>query len=77
MLVILTAKLKIMIVKINFKFLAVAVVGFILAAMTVTESIDKYISFAGEANAAGFFLMTSLLGILGLAGSFERINPKK
>ena len=75
--VILTAKLKIMIVKINFKFLAVAVVGFILAAMTVTESIDKYISFAGEANAAGFFLMTSLLGILGLAGSFERINPKK
>lgn len=53
-----------------------AIVGFILAAMTVTESIDKYISFAGEANAAGFFLMTSLLGILGLAGSFERINPK-
>jgi len=65
-----------MIVKINFKFLAMAIAGFVLAAMTVTESIDKYISFAGEANAAGFFLMTSLLGILGLAGSFERINPK-
>ena len=65
-----------MIVKIDFKFLAMAIVGFTVAAMTATESIDKYISFAGEANAAGFFLMSSLLGILGLAGSFERINPK-
>ena len=31
--------------------------------MTVAGTIDNYIHFAGEANAMGFFLMASLLGL--------------
>jgi hypothetical protein len=31
--------------------------------MTVAGTIDNYISFAGEANAMGFFLMSALLGV--------------
>jgi hypothetical protein len=38
--------------------------------MTVTSTIDNYISFAGEANAAGFFIMSTMLGVMLLIGAF-------
>lgn len=58
-----------------FPFL-VSVISFILAYMTLTYKIDNYIQFAGEANALGFFIMASTLGLLMLIASFEK-NSKK
>ena len=53
-----------------------SVISFILAYMTITYKIDNYIQFAGEANALGFFIMASTLGLLMLVASFEK-NSKK
>jgi hypothetical protein len=66
-----------MTIKIDFKFLIMAIVGFTVAGMTVTETIDQFITFAGEANALGFFLMSAGLGMIGLFGAFERVRPTK
>ena len=66
-----------MTVKIDFKFLLMAIAGFTVAAMTVTETIDQYIHFAGEANALAFFMLSAMAGILGLIGAFERVKPTK
>jgi hypothetical protein len=38
--------------------------------MTVTSTIDNYIAFAGEANAAGFFIMSTMLGVMLMIGAF-------
>ena len=70
-------KLNIMTVKIDFKFLLMAIAGFTVAFMTVTETIDQYIHFAGEANALAFFLLSTMLGVGGLFGAFERVKPTK
>ena len=66
-----------MTIKINVKFLIMAIVRFTVAGKTVTETIDQWITFAGEANALGFFLMSTMLGIAGLFGAFERVRPTK
>ena len=68
---------KLMTIKIDFKFLLMAIAGFTVAAMTVTETIDQYIHFAGEANALAFFLLSTMLGVGGLFGAFERVKPTK
>jgi hypothetical protein len=66
-----------MTIKIDFKFLLMAIAGFTVAFMTVNETIDQYIHFAGEANALAFFLLSIMLGIGGLVGAFERVKPTK
>jgi len=66
-----------MTIKIDFKFLLLAIIGFSVAFMTVNETIDQYITFAGEANALGFFLMSAMLGTVGLFGAFERMKSTK
>jgi len=50
--------------------------AFTLAYMTITYKIDDYIQFAGEANALGFFIMASTLGLLMLVASFEKSSKK-
>ena len=59
---------------IDFKFFIPAILSFVVAYMTVTSTIDNYISFAGEANAAGFFIMSTFLGLLLTVCSFEKIK---
>ena len=63
-------------VKLNILPFLMSIVSFIVAGMTVTPTIDKYISFAGEDNAMGFFIAATMLGLLGLVASFEKL-PKK
>jgi hypothetical protein len=58
-----------------FPFL-MSVLAFTLAYMTITYKIDDYIQFAGEANALGFFIMASTLGLLMLVASFEKSSKK-
>ncbi len=58
----------------DIKFLLIAIASFAVAAMTVTETIDKYITFAGEANAAGFFLMAATLGMITAFMSIDQIK---
>jgi hypothetical protein len=53
-----------------------SIVAFTVAGMTLTSTIDNYISFAGELNAMGFFIAATMLGLLGLVASFEKL-PKK
>ena len=64
----------IMTIKIDFKFLLLAIIGIVLAIMTINQSIDQFIHFAGEDNALGFFLCSVFIGIIGLAGSFQKID---
>lgn len=59
-------------VTINLKPLALAIASGIVATMTINQTIDKYIHFAGEANALGFFLMASLLCIGSLIVAVEK-----
>ena len=63
-------------VKLNVLPFLLSIASFIVAGMTVTSTIDKYISFAGEDNAMGFFCAATMLGLLGLMASFEKL-PKK
>ena len=63
-------------VTVDLKFFIPGIIALVIAYMTVTSTIDNYISFAGEANAAGFFLMSSLLGIMLMIGAFAPA-PKK
>jgi len=59
---------------IDFKFFIPAILSFVVAYMTVTSTIDSYIHFAGEANAAAFFMVASMLGLLLTICSFEKIK---
>lgn len=61
-------------ITLNIKPLIVAIISFVLAYMTITYKIDEYITFAGEANALAFFVMSSALGFLSLIASFEKIS---
>tara|TARA_B100000497_G_scaffold111043_1_gene130872 strand:+ start:61 stop:258 length:198 start_codon:yes stop_codon:yes gene_type:complete len=63
-------------VKLNILPFALSILAFIVSGMTVTSTIDNYISFAGELNAMGFFVASTMLGLLGLIASFEKL-PKK
>jgi len=57
-------------VTIDLKFFIPGILALVVAYMTVTSTIDNWIHFAGEANAAGFFLMSTLLGVGLLIGAF-------
>lgn len=57
-------------ITVNFKALIGAVVAAIATVMTANGSIDNYIAFAGEANAAAFCLVSGMMTILCAAGSF-------
>ena len=59
-------------VTLDLKFFIPAILAFVVAYMTITSTIDKYISFAGEANAAGFFFMSMFLGVICSICSFEK-----
>ena len=66
-------------VTIDLKFFIPGILALVVAYMTVTETIDNYIHFAGEANAAGFFIMSTLLGVILTISSFlpDSKNSKK
>lgn len=63
-----------MTVKINFKALALAVVSATVATMTANCTIDNYITFAGEINAAAFFLVAATCAALATYSAFEIVN---
>jgi len=58
----------------DLKFFIPAILAFVVAYMTITSTIDSYIHFAGEANAAGFFFMSLFLGVICSACSFEKVK---
>jgi uncharacterized membrane protein required for colicin V production len=62
-------------VTVNIPYFLGAILAFVIAYMTATYQIDKYIHFAGELNALAFCATAIFLGIMCLMGSFER--PKK
>jgi len=59
-------------INLDLKYFIPAVLSLIIAYMTVNETIDNYITFAGEMNAFGFFIMSSLMGIMLLIGSVSK-----
>ncbi len=63
-------------VTIDLKFFIPGIIALVLAYMTVTSTIDNYISFAGEANAAGFFIMSTMLGVMLMIGAFTPDSKK-
>ena len=63
-------------VKLNILPFLLSIVSFIIAAMTVNSTIDKYISFAGEDNAMGFFIAATMLGLVCLVASFEKLEKE-
>ncbi len=63
-------------VTIDLKFFIPGIIALVIAYMTVTSTIDNYISFAGEANALGFFIMSSLLGVILVIGAFMPDSKK-
>tara|TARA_Y100000389_G_scaffold171354_1_gene178976 strand:+ start:689 stop:910 length:222 start_codon:yes stop_codon:yes gene_type:complete len=58
----------------DIKFLLIAIASFAVAAMTITSTIDNYIHFAGEANAAAFFLVALMMGVLSGVCSVDTIK---
>ncbi len=62
--------------KLNPGHLILSVVSFIIAYMTITGTIQSYIHFADVLNEIGFFVMVSMLGLLGLLSSFEKTQSK-
>ena len=58
-------------ITINFKALVSAIICSVLAIMTAIGTIDNYITFAGEANAAAFCLVTGMMAIMSTAASFN------
>ena len=63
-----------MTITIDFKALAAAIIAGACTVMTATGTIDQYISFAGELNAAAFCLVTGMVAIMATALSFEIAN---
>jgi hypothetical protein len=63
-------------VTLNIPYFLGALAAFFVAYMTVTYKIDQYIHFAGEENALGFFVMSFVMGVMMLFGSFERASKK-
>ena len=59
-------------VTIDLKYFIPAVIAFVIAYMTATYKIDKYITFAGEDNALAFFLMSSVMGCMLMIGAFTK-----
>tara|TARA_Y100001958_G_scaffold159348_1_gene160477 strand:+ start:1468 stop:1662 length:195 start_codon:yes stop_codon:yes gene_type:complete len=59
-------------VTINLKPFAISMASFAIAYSIVTEKIDQYITFAGEANAFGCFVLASTMGLMALVASFEK-----
>tara|TARA_Y100000766_G_C18413293_1_gene368453 strand:- start:324 stop:524 length:201 start_codon:yes stop_codon:yes gene_type:complete len=64
-------------VTVDLKYFLIAIAAFVIAFMTVTYKIDKYISFAGEDNAFAFFTASLFIGALSLFCSFEKTNKDK
>ncbi len=64
-------------VTLDLKYLLIAIASFVIAFMTVTYKIDKYISFAGEDNAFAFFVASLFCGVICLFCSFEKTNKDK
>ena len=63
-----------MTIKINFKALAAAAAATVIAISTATGTIDNYIAFGGELNAAAFFLISGCGAVTLTAASFEIVR---
>jgi len=61
----------------NIPYFLGAIACFALGYSIITYKIDKYVHFAGEANALGCFVITWTMAVLLLICSFERIKPIK
>tara|TARA_S200002703_G_scaffold119972_1_gene105746 strand:+ start:152 stop:352 length:201 start_codon:yes stop_codon:yes gene_type:complete len=61
-------KIKVMLKKIDFKMLAMAVGSFAVGLGTMYGVVQNYIHFAGVENEMGFAVLAFMLGILGLFG---------
>lgn len=61
-------KIKVMLKKINFQMLAMAVGSFAVGIGTMHGVVQNYVHFAGVENEMGFAVLAFMLGILGLFG---------
>ena len=63
-------------VTINLKPFAISMASFAIAYSIVTEKIDQYITFAGEANAFGCFVLAStpIAPPMRLCTDFDRLR---
>ena len=61
-------------ITIDLKYFVIAIISLVLAYLTLTYEIDKYIEFAGELNAMFFFICTSTMGLMALWGSFVKLS---
>ena len=53
----------------------VAMIAFATATVTTANgAIDNYITFAGEANAAAFCLVSAMMTIFSAAAAFKNVN---
>jgi len=59
-------------INLDLKFFIPAILSLIIALMTVNGTIDNYITFAGELNAMGFFIMSTIMGVMLLIGSVSK-----
>ena len=59
-------------INLDLKFFIPAILSLIIAYMTVNGTIDNYITFAGEPNAMGFFIMSTIMGVMLLIGSVSK-----
>ena len=59
-------------INLDLKFFIPAILSLIIAYMTVNGTIDNYIAFAGELNAMGFFIMSTIMGVMLLIGSVRK-----
>ena len=64
-------------VTLNIPYFLGALAAFVVAYMTMTESIDQYIHFAGELNALAFAGFALFLGMICTIGAFERPKSVK
>jgi hypothetical protein len=62
--------------KLNFGHFVLSVISFIIAYMTITGTIQNYIKFASVLNEIGFFVISSMLGVLIFLFSFEKSKSK-
>ena len=59
-------------INLDLKFFIPAILSLIIAYKTVNGTIDNYITFAGELNAMGFFIMSTIMGVMLLIGSVSK-----
>ena len=63
-------------IKLNLKYTLISVVSFLVAFLTLTGDMQKYIKFAGPLNEMAFCIFAAMLGLFSIAGAIESSKLK-